>query len=134
MFIRPVIFLYVKLYAGSAVTFTNLPAGFTETGLVNRHEDLNLSYYDECRCTVSGNGTPAVSTVGEVQYSLDGGTTGTRLVTCPGSNLATSIHAGSWVAIPSAAKTDVTLLFGFSGGDGVGDPGMGNFSLQCRKQ
>lgn len=122
---------HVQFYAGSAVTMTNIAAAFTEAfGGSNRRQGANLLGRKRARAISGGGVNGNAGAVMEVQYSTDGGTNFATLCSVSiASHTATNVP-GAWTAIPDAAKTDVILRAGTSGGDAAADPSFGHIALE----
>lgn len=130
----PPAWMSITFYASSAVVFTN-PTTFVEfNSATNRRESAWLVPFQECRCTIGGGVNGAAGTVGEAQYSTDGGTVWSTLATCPADAMTTLVQAGTWQTMPAASHAETLLRFGVSGGNGVADPSVSTFRLQCRHQ
>lgn len=135
MFQHIVFVLSICFYAGTAITHTNQTAAFTElNAATNRRADAYLGSVDDCRCEIGGGVNGSAGTLGAVRYSADAGANFSVLATCPADSMTATIRAGTWQAVPAAAKTDVILQAGLQGGDGVADPTVSTIRLECRKR
>ena len=122
-------------YAGTAVVHTNAASTFTEFNSTQLREDqIWLAPFTQAQCSIGGNAAGATGSVGVLQYSTDGGTNYSDVVTAPIDALSNSTPSvGNWTDIPAAARTLVRVRFGIRGGDAVADPSIGSFRCSFRK-
>jgi hypothetical protein len=123
----------------AASTWSNMPSALTEYKGVTRHRTVvDFTHATAVRMVTRVNVAGASGANLYCQYSIDSGTTWLYMdgtATPTGGCLLTSAAtvAGSWINLPSGAKTDpVWLRIVGLAGDGAADPQFGTIQVQVK--
>jgi hypothetical protein len=120
------------------IVWSNMPSGTaiwlnSGTTLTNDStQRADLTDRTECRLSfalqIAGSGA---TTQLRVQYSLDGATNWTDLVTVSALNV-TGLKASAWTALPAGAQADVFLRLVGQNGNATADPRFSPIVLEVR--
>lgn len=112
------------------VTWTNMPAAATELfGNVHRRVKKDFTDVDKIRLCARVSTAGVSGSIIQAQYSTDESAWNTLTTNTIALN-STGTKVTAWEAIPAGAEADVFVRIIGSGGDGAGDPVLGNIYLE----